>query len=59
MIKEDYNKYQKEYRDRKVVMLSVQLNKQKDSDIIEAVGTENKSATAKRLIRIGMGKIKR
>lgn len=54
MIKDDYNKYQKEYREKHLVMLSVQLNKEKDADIIEAVGTENKNDTVKRLIRMGM-----
>ena len=54
MIKDNYNKYQKEYREKKLVMLSVQLNKEKDKDIIEAIGTENKNEKAKRLIRMGM-----
>lgn len=54
MIKDDYNKYQKEYRKKKLVMLSVQLRKDEDSDIIEAIGTENKQEKAKRLIRMGM-----
>lgn len=54
MIKDDYNKYQKEYREKHLVMLSIQLNKEKDADIIEAVGTENKNDTVKRLIRMGM-----
>ena len=54
MIKDDYNKYQKEYRKKKIVMLSVQLRKDEDSDIIEAIGTENKQEKAKRLIRMGM-----
>lgn len=54
MIKDDYNKYQKEYREKKLVMLSVQLNKEKDADIIEAIGKENKNETAKKLIRMGM-----
>ena len=54
MIKNDYNKYQKEYRKKKLVMLSVQLRKDEDSDIIEAIGTENKQEKAKRLIRMGM-----
>ena len=54
MIKDDYNKYQKEYRKKKLVMLSVQLRKDEDSDIIEAIGTKNKQEKAKRLIRMGM-----
>lgn len=54
MIKDDYNKYQKEYRKKKLIMLSVQLRKDEDSDIIEAIGTENKQEKAKKLIRMGM-----
>lgn len=56
MIKEDYNAYQREYKKKKLVMLVVNLNKEKDQDIIQALG-DNKSGNAKRLIRIGLGKI--
>lgn len=56
MIKDDYNKYQKEYRKKNLIMLSIQLRKNEDSDIIKAIGTENKQDTAKKLIRMGMVK---
>ena len=59
MIKDDYNKYQKEYRDNNVVLLSVQLNKAKDSDIIEAIGEQKISPTAKKLMRLGIDQIKK
>ena len=57
MIKEDYNAYHRQYN-KKLVMLRVDLNKDKDKDIIEALDNgESRQSEAKRLIRIGMGKI--
>lgn len=57
MIKEDYNAYQREYKKKHLVMLVINLNKEKDQDIIQALGKDNKAGNAKRLIRIGLGKI--
>ena len=50
----DYSKYQKEYREKYVVMLSVRLNKKTDADIISAIDQSNKNDSIKRLIRMGI-----
>ena len=58
MVKDNYNEYQKEYKKKHLVLLVVNLNKDKDKDIIQALEQGNSRAgEAKRLIRIGMGKI--
>ena len=54
----DYSKYMKEYNKKNVVNVSVRLNKKKDKDIIEAIDPDNKNESVKRLVRIGLGKIK-
>ncbi len=57
MIKEDYNAYHRKYS-KKLVMLRVNLSRENDTDIIEAIdNAKNKSKEVKRLIRIGLGKI--
>ena len=62
MKKFDFNEYLKEYNKKNIVHLSLNLNKSKDADIIEALETlkedskESKQATLKRLIRRGINK---
>ena len=52
-----YRTYQNEYAKRALVRVNVKLHKQKDSDIIEAIG-DNRAGNIKRLVRIGIGKTK-
>ena len=57
MNKEAYNAYHREYN-KKLVILRVDLKKDKDKDIIEAIEKgKSKQSEAKRLIRMGLGKI--
>jgi hypothetical protein len=51
----DYNEYQKEYREKHLVLITVRLNKNKDKDIIGAIDHSNKNDSIKRLIRMGIG----
>lgn len=55
--REDYNAYQKEYAKKNLVMVMVKLHKEKDNDIIEAIKGNN-AGNIKRLVRVGLGKIK-
>lgn len=50
----DYNKYMKEYREKNLVSVTLVLNKTKDKDILERIGTNNKSGKIKELIRKGL-----
>lgn len=54
----DKKAYDKEYEKKKLVMVMVRLNKQSDSDIIDAIGDKNRAGNIKRLVRIGIGKTK-
>lgn len=47
----DYNEYMRKYNKEKMVTVSIKLHKEHDEDIIEAIGTSNKSATIKKYIR--------
>lgn len=51
----DKKAYDKEYEKKKLVRVMVRLNKQSDSDIIEAIGDNNRAGNIKRLVRMGMG----
>lgn len=51
----DKKAYDKEYEKKKLVMVMVRLNKQSDSDIIDAIGDKNRAGNIKRLVRMGMG----
>lgn len=47
----DYNEYMRKYNKEKMLTVSVKLHKEHDIDIIEAIGTKNKSAAIKGYIR--------
>ena len=55
--REDYNAYQKEYAKKNLVMVMVKLHRDKDKDILDALD-DNKAGSIKRLVRVGLGKIK-
>ena len=52
----DSNKYIREYNKKNIQIVTLKFHKVNDADIIEAVGTENKQGTIKKLIRKGMKK---
>lgn len=53
----NHNEYQREYQKKNLVMVMVKLHKERDKDIIEAID-DNKAGSIKRLVRVGLGKIK-
>jgi hypothetical protein len=53
----NHNEYQKEYAKKNLVMVMVKLNREYDKDIIDALD-DNKAGSIKRLVRVGLGKIK-
>lgn len=55
--KDDYRAYQNEYAKKRLVMVTVKLHKENDNDIIEAIKGNN-AGNIKRLVRIGIGKMK-
>lgn len=53
--KDDYRAYQNEYAKKTLVMVTVKLHKEKDNDIINAIG-DNRAGNIKRLVRMGISK---
>jgi hypothetical protein len=55
--KDEYRAYQNEYAKKNLVMVMVKLHRDKDKDILDALD-DNKAGSIKRLVRVGLGKIK-
>ena len=47
----DYNKYMQNYNKEKITYVSLKLNKEKDREIIELIGTENKQGKIKEILK--------